>query len=283
MIYIPFIGALALGVGTIWEKILLRKKKMDIGTYQTISFLSIIILMLPLLFFFWKLDSQIFELKNILIFLGIIICAVVANIFALYSLKGDKVTKTEPARVIEPVFVILIALILSLFIEEFETSSSKFILPALIAGLAIIFPHIKKGNIKFNKYFTAALIASFLFALELTLSDLILSFFTPISFYLIRCVFIFVISAFIFKPKLTQIDKKTSLNILLIGIVWISYRIAVYFGYIRYGVMFTTLITMMAPIMIYLLASIFLKEKLNWKNILSSIIITGCVIYSVLI
>jgi len=282
MIYIPFLGALALGTGTILERLLLKKKKIGIKLYQTASFLSIVLLMIPLLYFFWKFDSQALELKNILIFFGIIFVAVLANLFSLYSIQGEKVSITEPARILEPLFVILLTMIFGIFIVGFRGTNTKIIIPALIAGVAIVFPHLKKEHLKFNKYFVAALLGSLFFALELVLSKLILNFYSPITFYFFRCLFVFAISFILFRPKLKSLDKKVSLKILLIAGVWIIYRVAVYFGYLNYGIIFTTLITMISPIVIYLLASKFLKEKLNWKNILSSVIIVACVIYAII-
>jgi drug/metabolite transporter (DMT)-like permease len=282
MIYIPFIGALALGGATVLEKIILKKKSMDTKLYQTASFFAILIAMLPLVFFFWKLDQGAFITKNILIFLGVIASSVTANLFYLYSLKGDKVTNTEPARILEPLFVISLTLAFGLIIEGFYKTDSKFIFPALIAAAALIFPHIKREKVKFNKYFIYAILGSLFFAFELVLSKLILEFYSPITFYFLRCFFIFIVSYLLFKPKLSSLDKKSSLLIFGTACVWVAYRIAVYFGYMKYGIIFTTLITMIAPVIIYLLASKFLKEKLNWKNIASSVIIIGCVIYAVL-
>jgi len=282
MIYIPFLGALALGAGTVLERMLLKKKKIDVKLYQTASFFSIVLLMIPLLYFFWKFDSQALELKNTLIFFGVIAVAVLANFFSLCSLKGEKVSITEPARNLEPLFVILLTMIFNLFIVGFQESNIKIIIPALIAAVTIILPHIKKEHLKFNKYFIFAILGSLFFALELVLSNLILDFYSPISFYFFRCFFVFAISLIIFRPKLKSLDKKISLNILFIAAIWIIYRVAVYFGYIKYGIIFTTLITMLSPLIIYLLANRFLKEKLNWKNIVSSIIIVACVIYVIL-
>ena len=283
MIYIPLLGALALGAGTILERTLLKKKKIGVKLYQTASFLSIVLLMLPLLYFFWKFDSQALDLKNILIFLGVIIVAVLANLCSLFSLSGEKVSITEPARILEPLFVILLSMIFGLFIVGFHETDTRIIIPALIAGVSIVFPHLKKEHLKFNKYIIAAILGSFFFALELVLSKIILDFYSPITFYFLRCLFVFVISLILFRPKLTSLNGKNSLNILLIAGVWIVYRVAIYFGYLNYGIIFTTLITMLSPLVIYLLASRFLKEKLNWKNIVSSIIIVLCVLYVTLI
>ena len=41
--YLPIIGAIALAGGTIFERIVLRKKKVGVESYQTASFLAIIL------------------------------------------------------------------------------------------------------------------------------------------------------------------------------------------------------------------------------------------------
>ncbi len=279
--YIPILGALALGTGTILERFILKNKKIGVKLYQTISFFAITLATLPFLYFFWRLDLGAFALANILLFIGVIICSVIANLFAFYSVKWEKVTNLEPARILEPLFVILLAIILSFFTEGLYERNLKIIIPAIIAAIALVFPHIKKHHLKINKYIIAAIFGSFFFASELVLSRFILDFYSPITFYFLRCVSIFFISFIIFHPSLKPVDKKTCLMTFITGAIWIVYRVAVYFGYMKYGVIFTTLVIMMGPVFIYILANIFLKEKLNWKNIISSLIIIACVLYAV--
>ena len=285
MVYIPILGALALAAGTVLERSILKGRKISIKLYQTISFFVIILVMLPFLYFFWKIDySNALQLKNILLFVGIIASAIAANILIFYSEKWEKVTNLEPARILEPLFTILLALLLSFFTIGIYDRNFNVIIPAIIASLALVFPHIKKHHLNFNRYFLAAIFGSFFFALELVLSKPLLSFYSPISFYFIRCAAIFMISLVAFMPSLKPLkDKKTSLMILVTGAIWVVYRIAIYFAYMRYGVTFTTLILMTGPILIYILANRFLKEKLNWENILSSLIIIACVIYAIFI
>jgi len=282
MIYIPILGALALAGGTVLERTILKMKKVDIKFYQTASFFSIVLACLPLVYFFWRIDSGALELKNILIFAGIILFSIIANLFVFYSLKWEKVTNLEPARILEPLFVVFLALLFSFFSYKFERDFNV-IIPAIIASFALVFPHIKKHHLKFNKYFIAAIFGSFFFALELILSSFILQFYSLITFYFIRCAFIFFISLILFKPKLKPLkDKKIPVLIFTTAAIWVAYRMAVYFGYSKYGVTFTTLVTMLSPVFIYFIANRFLKEKLNWKNILSSVIIIACVIYVLL-
>ncbi len=281
--YYPIIGALALAIGTIREKIVLRKRKVNIKLYQTAGFLAIVLVMLPFIYFFWKMTPEAFELKNLLIFSLVIIFSIAANLFAFYSLKWEKVTKIEPARILEPLFIIILVIWFSyIFGEQLYDRNLKIIIPAIIAGIAIVFPHIKKNHLRFNKYFIAAMLGSFFFALELVISKLILNFYSPMSFYFLRCFAIFLISLAIFRPKFSKLNKKVRLEILLVGIIWVIYRVIVYYGYLNLGVIFTTLMIMLGPIFIYIFAWKFLKEKLNWKNIVSALVIISCVLYGIL-
>jgi uncharacterized membrane protein len=281
--YIPILGALALSIGTVLERVILKIKKIDIKFYQTASFFAIMLASLPFIYFFWRIDSGAFQLKNILVFIGVVVFSITANLLVFYSLKWEKVTNLEPARILEPLFVVLLALLFSFFIGGFERDLNV-IIPAIIASLAIVFPHIKRHHLQFNKYFIAAILGSFFFALELILSSLILQFYSSITFYFLRCAFIFLISLVVFRPKLKPLkDKKIPVLIFVTGAVWVAYRMAIYFGYTRYGVTFTTLVIMLSPIFIYFIANRFLKEKLNWKNILSSLIIIACVVYALLV
>ncbi len=283
MIYIPILGALALASGTILQKMVLRKRKINIKFYQTAEFLAIVLVMLPFIYFFWKMTPRALETKNILIFAVIILFSIVANLFTYYSMKWEKITHLEPAKILEPLFVILLATLFSyLFVGEMYNRNFKIIIPALIACVALIFSHIKRHHLKFNKYFIAAIIGSFFFATELVITRLILDFYSPVTFYFLRCSCILLISFVAFRPKFNNFDTKTRYEILAIGFVWFIYRVVVYYGYINYGIIFTTLMIMLGPIFVYVFAWKFLKEKLNWKNIVSAIVIVGCILYALL-
>jgi len=269
---------------TILEKVVITQKKIDIKKFQTVSFLTLIIVMLPVIYFFWRLDTEALRLTNILIFILIIIFSFLGNIFLYYSLKHEKITQIEPARILEPLLVILIAIIFSFFINSslYERKISV-ILPAIIAATTLLFSHIKKHHLKFNKYFITTLIASTFFALELVISRLLLDFYSPMTFYFIRALAVSILSLLIFMPNFKGLDKKSLGIILLTSIGWVIYRVLIYYGYIHYGVIFTTLLFLLAPIFIYLFAHIFLKEKISWKNIVTSLIILACVAYAILI
>lgn len=280
MIYIPILGALALAGSTILEKVVLKKRKIDIKLFQTATFLGVVLLILPVIYFFWKLTPEAFSLKNILIFMSVIVVSVIANLLLFFALKWEKVSVIEPAIIMEPLFTILLAVIFSFFTFELFERNFNLIIPALIASLALIFSHVKKHHLQMNKYVLAGIAGSFFFALEMILSRLILDFYSPVSFYFLRAVFVFLISLILFKPQFSRLNSKVKLEILLISALWIIYRVMVYYGYLNLGVVFTTLLIMLGPVFVYAFARIFLKEKLEIRNILAAIVIIACVIYA---
>jgi drug/metabolite transporter (DMT)-like permease len=116
------------------------------------------------------------------------------------------------------------------------------------------------------------------------LSRLILDYYSAITFYFIRCALIFILTFLIFRPKLFKKGNgKLTFQIFWISIIWIIYRIILYYGYVKIGIVSTTLMLMLGPILIYFSSCVFLKEKLNWRSILLSVVILGCVLYASLI
>jgi drug/metabolite transporter (DMT)-like permease len=283
MIQIPILGALASAIGTIIQKKILRYKDMDIKRYLHFEFVSITLVALIVTLFFWKLDAQAFQPMNLFILILVIIFSIIANLFLFYSLKWEKITNLEPAKVLEPLFVVIIAVIFSFFLsQELYPRNYHIIIPALIAGLALIFSHIEKHHLRFNKYFIAMVLSSLFFAIELAISKLILEFYSPISFYFLRSLGVLILSLAIFRPRFKKINRNVKLDFFYIGIVWVIFRVCMYWGYQSLGVISTTLIMMLTPIFIYIIAYFFLKEKIKWKNFIAAMIIVGCVIYALL-
>lgn len=281
----PFFGAFALATGTLIEKIVLMKEKVSVKLYQTAGFLAIVIVMLPFIPFFWKISPDFFTTKNILVFVGVILFSLLANLFTFFSMKWEKLGTLESAKITEPLFIILLSFIFSfIFGTALYGRNPNILIPAMIAAAALIFSHVEKHHLKFNKYYLAALLGSFFFALELILSRLILDNFNAITFYFLRCVSILIISLIFLRPKFNNnLDSRTIFQILGAGAIWFVYRIIVYFGYTNLGVIETTLTIMLGPVIIYFFAWKFLKNKLTWKQLVTAGIILGCVAYTIFI
>ena len=66
----------------------------------------------------------------------------------------------------------------------------------------------------------------------------------------------------------------------MVGVIWVVYRVVAYYGYIKIGVVSTTLILMLGAVLTYVFAKIFLKEKISTRNIIASVIILACILYA---
>jgi len=285
MFYLPIIGAFLEATGMIIEKKTLKKKNINYKNYTIFSFLAIVIVMIPFLFFFWKLEPRAFELKNLLIFFVIAITALIANLLIFYSLKRETLCEFEPIVLMQPLFTILLAFILSFFISVYSNENNPIILIlALIASITLIAAHIKKDHLVYNKYIIATFLGSFLFACELVLSKMILEYYSSWTFYFLRCVVILIIAWIIFRPSFKKIDKGTQFMVWGVSIVWIILRVILYWGYENLGIIYTTIVlSVLSPVLIFIFARIFLKEKITKRQIISAAIILLCVIVAVII
>ena len=277
MIYLPFIGALAEATGMTLEKVILRIKKVNYKNYIVYGFLAIVLVMLPFIYFLWDISPEAYELKNILIFAGVIISSIIANMLIFYAFKRETLSEIEPIRLMQPLFVILLAVILFPVERNFTIVGL-----ALIASISLVATHIKKHHLVYDKAMIAALLGSFFFALELVISRSILEFYNPFIFYFIRCLFIFMITLAIFRPK-DHFKTKTKALMLLVAGIWVFQRMILYWGFLELGVVFTTMLFIIAPIFIYIFAKIFLKEKITWRHIVSSAIIIACVVAAIIL
>jgi len=272
-------GAVSEATATVIEKNILRKRKIDYKAYTVWGFLVISLIMALIVWKFWGIKTEAFQLKNILIMAFIILTSALANLLTFYAMKWEKITEMEPLRLFQPLFVVILAFI---FYSSERNLPFPIIIASLIACLALVFSHIKKHHFQLNKYLTATLLGSFFFAVELVASKAILPYYSSLTFYFIRCSLIFLITVAILRPSPKAIDKKSWFYIALSSAIWIVYRMLLYYGYNIHGVIFTTTLFILGPIFIYIFASIFLKEKWTWKNVVSSIIILACVAYMIL-
>jgi drug/metabolite transporter (DMT)-like permease len=183
MIYLPIIGALLEATGMIFEKKILKKRGMNFKNYTVFEFAAIVLALIPILLFTWRVDKGALTLVNIGIMAFVILVSVLANLLVFYSLKREDVTEFEPVWLMQPLFTVLLAVLL------FQSERDYYAVGlALIASVALIALHFKKHHLYFNKYLIAALIGSLLFSVELVASRYVLDYYSGFSFYFIESI-----------------------------------------------------------------------------------------------
>src|SRR3989344_915857 len=115
MWYTPIIGSVLEGAGNIIDKKIVVTHKVNYKNCTVYGFLALVLVMLPLIFFFWEIKPEAYSIKNMLIFMLVVLFSILANLLVFYSLKRKKLTELEPIRLMQPLFTVLLAFILSFF------------------------------------------------------------------------------------------------------------------------------------------------------------------------
>lgn len=248
-----------------------------------VSFMSLcmffVFLLTSLLFpFFGRVDPKAFSGEYLLYFFAVIIIAFVYNYLYYYSLNHEKVTEVEPLAMSHSI----IAVVLAALIYPSERDVLVFIL-ALVAATALIFSRIEKNQIKFDKHAYAMLGFATLFAVETLFLKKLLEVYSPIALYSVRTGVLALLFFIFLKPNLKKLDPK-KIGIIFLDAVSVSLQyIALYFAYSKIGLIRTSLIVTLGPVLIFVFSYIFLKEKIVIKKILADVVILACVVVSVFV
>ena len=98
-------------------------------------------------------------------------------------------------------------------------------------------------------------------AIENNLVKSLLDYYSPVAMYSIRVGLVTLILFLLIRPQISKVTTKEIKHLTLVGFLWVVIMIFVYYGYQTVGIVYTTLILMLAPVLIVMGSFIFLKEK----------------------
>jgi len=108
MVYLPLMGAFFEASLAVLVKKIINKHKVNFRNFIIYIFFTIILVSIPLLFFFWEVKPGALQLNNIIILAFIVIISIFANFFIFYSLKKENLLELQPIRLSTPLFTILL-------------------------------------------------------------------------------------------------------------------------------------------------------------------------------
>ena len=261
----------------ILDKTIMSREKVKFISFMSLCMFFVFLLTSSLFPVFGKVDIKAFEAPYLLAFGAVIVVASLYNYLYYYSLSHENVTEVEPLAMVHG----LIAVILATIIYPNERNTFVFVL-ALIASSALIFSRIEKRHIKFDKHALAMLGFAALFAVEsLFLKELLLVY-SPVALYSFRTGVLALLFFVFLKPKIKGLEIKKVGSILLDAFSVSAQYVTLYFAYSKIGLVRTSLIVMLGPVLIFIFSFIFLKEKMVPKKLVADAIILACVAVSVL-
>lgn len=274
----PFIAAFSQAAGIIVDKIILTRRRMELHVYIPVLFLFLFLLTGLLMPFLGKISLEIFKPYYLIIFLAMIVCALIWNVFYYKGAQEEKVHEFELIIMFQPLLTILLAAIL---IEK--NTNIHMLIAAIIASVALILSHIRKNHFEISAAGWGLVLAVVFMSIEIILQKILLEVLSPVALYFIRTGIIFVFFFAYYRPRIRQVANNNALLILATSSLGVVQMVTKFYGFEQFGVIYTSLILILSPILVYIISTIVLHERLKTRTIISALVILGCVVYATLL
>jgi len=271
----PFIAALTQVGGILIDKITLTRRQVETRVYIPILFLFLVLSTGILFPFLGKVSIEAFSLRYILLFILMIAIAIIWNIFYYKGVQAEKVHEYELIIMFQPILTIILAAL----IFQGERNIHIFI-AAAIASIALIVSHIKKQHFELSPGAWKLVWAVIFMSIELIILKLLLNFYSPVALYFFRTGILFIFFYLFYRPSINKIGNTNLYFILSSAILGTAQMITKFYGFDKYGVVYTSLILIVSPIIVYVISTIFLHEKLKPRMVASFLVILGCIVYA---
>jgi drug/metabolite transporter (DMT)-like permease len=273
-----FIAAISQASGIIIDKIVLTRREVELRVFIPVLFLFLMLSTAIILPFFGWVKPEIAEPKYLIVFAAMLLTAIIWNVFYYRGAQKQKVQEFELIMMFQPLFTIFLAAVLI----ERNVSAHVFI-ASVIAAVALIAAHLRKMHFEFNQYSWGLIGAVVFMSAEIILQKILLNVFSPVALYFIRTLIIFLFFYFYYKPSIEKVSSTNSLLIAGSALLGTAQMVSKLYGYGAYGVIYTSLVMIAAPILVYILSTILLHEKMKFKTIASAVVIIGCIVYATLL
>lgn len=271
----PFLSALAQVGGVIVDKITLTRRQVSIHVFVPILFLFLFLTTAILYPFLGDISLKFFEPYYLLIFLAMLFTAVIWNIFYYQGVQAEKVHEFELIVMFQPLLTILLA---AFFLRG--ESNLRVEITAIVAATFLVIAHINEAHLKITPGAYKLVLAVVFMSIELILVKILLDVLSPVALYSIRTGVIFIFFFLLWRPQINKVANQNTVLILSSALLGTTQMVSKFYGFERYGVVYTSLILILAPILVYIVSTIFLHEKLKFRTVVSVIVILACIIYA---
>lgn len=272
----PFIAAFSQAGSATLDKLIISKQGVGFKLYLVASFFLVFLITLPFFIAFGRIGKEATEIYWIGLLIAGVILGSAINFLFYFGLEHQTLTEIQPVRLLAPIFTIILASIV--FKEE---RNSIVILLAILASLTLIWSHIEKRHLTLNKYLLPILLYSVVVSpVGTVVTKQLLTVYSPFAFEFIKSGLVFLVLLFFMRTSFKALNRENVGYLVATNILTTICWILVFYSYTWIGVVRTVLILTLYPMLVYIFARIFLKEKLYWKNIVATIIILICVVYA---
>jgi drug/metabolite transporter (DMT)-like permease len=272
---VPFVAATLSAITLIAEKFILSYQKVNYKAFNVFIFGALFAITAVFFPKFGWIKPEAAQTYFIVIGILMVLTATAWNILLSQALQKEQVIEFELIQMLEPVLVIFLATVI------FTSERSMYILPAAVVGaIALIIGHIKKHHIYFDKYAKYLLLAIVLMAIEAIFNKIMLQVMSPVALYMVRTFFIFIVMWTFLRPSFETVKLKSGLSMFGTAALAVAQMVLYYTAIASEGLVYTTLVFILSPVLVYIFSMVIYKEKLKLRTAISFAIILACIIFA---
>lgn len=271
----PFVSAITQAGGIILDKVILTRQRVEVRVFIPVLFIFLFLMSALMLPWLGWVEWQLFAPKYIGLFAAMIGLAVFWNIFYYRGAQAEKVHEFELIIMGQPLVTILLAG--ALFVGE---RNWYVLIAAIVAACALIFSKFTREHLTFSKEMWGLVWAVLLMSVELIVIKLLLVILSPVALYAFRTGFLALFFYFFFKPHLKVVSKTHYALVATSAALGTIQMITKFYGFETIGIVYTSLILILAPVLVYIASAILLHERIKARTIISAIVILGSIIFA---
>lgn len=276
---LAFISAVSSAASVIVDKVLLTRQRIPLGVLLTIGFILISGLSLILFPFFGRIDWDIALLPNSLFLLFLMVLLALAwNVLYYQGLQKEKVHNHELMMMLAPLMTIILAAVF--FPENFDLRIFGL---ALIASFALIFAKGEKEHFFINKSSYNTFLAVILLSAETIVIRELLYSYTPLALYTVRAVILAMFFMVYYRPRYSRVTIKHWWMIAGSAVIGFILMLTRYYALADLGVIYTMLILIISPMIVYFFSWELLNEKIRPRMLIAAVVVLTCVTLATLL
>ncbi len=268
------VASLGYGGGVLADKVILAKHKVPVLRFIPLLFIWLAVITAVFMPKFGGFKLEMFTLNSIILLIAMAVVAVLWNVFYYQGIQKENLHEFELIMLLSPLVTIMFA---EIFIPA-ERSWSVFI-AGVIASLALIFARFKSHHLKVSRVAKRTMLAMVLMSFESILINELLGVFSPVALYFVRTFIIALVFTLVFKPKVLKMPTMAFGLTILSAMLGVIQMVLKFYGFQNLGIVETTMILIMGPFLVYIMSSIWFKEKLFKRDVAAAMVVVLCVLY----
>ena len=258
------------------DKIVLSKHKVPVMRFLPLQFAFLTAITAPFLSKWGALPdySKLITPFYLFLFVLMIVVAIIWNILYAKGLQKEDLHEFELIMLLTPLATIVFA---TIFLPA-ERDWGIFI-PGLIAAAALLATRFRSHHVRIGATAWRTILAMILMSLESILIKELLDVFSPVTLYFIRTLFVAIAFAILYRPKILAINRDAFAMIILSAIFGVTQMVLKFIGFKSLGVIETTMILVLGPMLVYGASAVLFKEKLYKRDLFAAVTVVLCILY----